>query len=200
MKRENLGTGSVKRERRMFNPEIHHRKSIRMRDFDYAANGAYFVTICTQERECLFGEIRDREMLLNYTGTVVDSWWQDVSRYFMNVALDEYMIMPNHFHGIVVINDVGAGSPRPEVHNVKTNRGAETPPLRKSNLGQIVGYFKYQTAKQINRMRDNPCVPVWQRNYFERIIRDEAEIAAIREYISSNPARWAEDKENPDFM
>lgn len=178
-----------------YNPEIHHRKSCRLRGYDYAANGAYFVTLCTHGRECLFGEIGDGGMVLNDAGLMVAGWWANVVVHFPNVVLDEYIIMPNHFHGIVLLNPVGAGSPRPMLTN--TNQGGETPPLRMPTLGQVVGYFKYQATKQINIMRDNPGVPVWQRNYHERIIRSEAELHAIREYIQNNPANWAEDKEYP---
>jgi len=179
----------------MYNPDIHQRRSIRLRDFDYSADGAYFVTICTQGRECLFGEIVDGAMVLNDPGIMVEKWWQDVFGHFPNVVLDEYTIMPNHFHGIVLLKHVGAGFPRPM--STPENQGGETPPLRTPTLGQVVGYLKYQTTKQINQMRDNPGVPVWQRNYYERIIRDEEELTAIREYIADNPAKWAEDKENP---
>jgi REP element-mobilizing transposase RayT len=183
----------------MYNPEIHQRHSIRLREFDYSGTGAYFLTICTQGRECLFGEIQDGEMFPHGAGRVVESWWQNVSGHFTNVVVDEYMIMPNHFHGIVFF--VGAGFPRPFTDLMTPrNQGGETPPLRSPTLGQVVGYFKYQTMKQINQMRDNPGVPVWQRNYYERIIRDEAELTAIRDYVLANPANWGEDKEKPDFI
>ncbi|ABQ26894.1 transposase [Geotalea uraniireducens] len=229
-----------------YNPDIHHRRSIRLREYDYSSNGAYFVTICAQGRECLFGDILDGEMRLNDAGRMVAEWWVKLPGKFPNVALDEYFVMPNHFQGIICIvgagfprpvfanDDVGAGSSRPVFANddvgagfprplspenqnlggettenlggrtpenlggrTPENQGGRTPPLRKPTLGQIVGFFKYQTTKQINFMRDNPGVPVWQRNYFERVIRDEAELAGIREYIHFNPSKWTEDDEYP---
>lgn len=183
-----------------YNPDIHHRRSIRLREYYYSATGAYFVTICVQGRECLLGEITDYEMRLNDSGRMVEAVWKGLPERFTQVELDEYMIMPNHFHGIIVITDdadlVGAGSPRPKSTGIQ-EQGGETPPLRAPSLGQIVGYFKYQSTKQVNMMRDNPGVPVWQRNYYERVIRNEVELNAARKYIVENPMKWAEDKENP---
>ncbi|ABQ25033.1 transposase [Geotalea uraniireducens] len=197
------------------NPDIHHRQSIRLAGYDYAAPGAYFVTVCALNREFLFGHILAGDMVLNDAGRMVEKWWQGVPEHFPNVLLDAFVIMPNHFHGIVQIENVGAGSPCVIVNmeNVgagsprpilgpggeppdRQPQGGVTPPLR-ATLGQIVGYFKYQTTKQINQLRDNPGVPVWQRNYYERVIRDDEELATIREYIRFNPVKWAEDAENP---
>jgi REP element-mobilizing transposase RayT len=201
-----------------YNPDIHHRRSIRLRGYDYSSIGAYFVTICTVGRECLFGEICTGGMILNDTGRLVQEWWQGVPDHFANVILDEYVIMPNHFHGIVVITDVGAGSPRPVANDgeakpvgagsprpilspvnqggeTPVNQGGGTPPL--PTLAQIVGYFKYQTTKQINVMRNNSDCPVWQRNYYERVIRNERELDAARKYIRENLIKWDLDHENP---
>lgn len=137
-----------------YNPDIHHRRSIRLREYDYSSNGAYFVTICAQGRACLFGDILDGEMRLNDAGRMVAEWWVKLPGKFPNVALDEYVVMPNHFHGIICIvgagssprpvfanDDVGAGFPRPllllpENQNPggetpeNQNPGGETPPLR----------------------------------------------------------------------
>jgi REP element-mobilizing transposase RayT len=161
-----------------------------------------------QGRECLFGQISDGVMELNDAGIVVQKIWVGLPERFPKVTLDEFVIMPNHFHGIIWIHNVGAGSPRPDSvspdnqiqgEEILINQGGETPPLRGPTLGQIMGYFKYQTTKQINVIRDNPGVAVWQRNYFERIIRTDAEMSAIRDYIRHNPSQWADDEENPDF-
>ena len=191
----------------VFNPEVHHRRSIRLRDYDYARDGAYFVTICTWQRECLFGEVVYGEMRLNDAGRIVDDWWQRVVIHFSGVAIDQCVIMPNHFHGIVTT--VGAGFPRPcppvpptnrdgmANRGGPTNQGGETPPLRRVALGQIVGYFKYQSTKRINQIRNNPGAPVWQRNYHERVIRDQRELDGIRRYIAENPVKWAEDENHP---
>ena len=181
------------RETMKFNPDIHHRRSIRLHGYDYADSGAYFVTVCVQGRECLFGEV----MELNGAGRMVEDWWAKLPERFPSVVLDQFVVMPNHFHGIVVIaGSVGAGSPRPISPDIQ-DQGGETPPLRKPTLGQIVGYFKYQTTKQFNAMRDDPGVPLWQRNYYERVIRHDDELGRARRYIAENPLKWGEDRENP---
>jgi REP element-mobilizing transposase RayT len=176
-----------------------------LRDYDYSHAGAYFVTICAWQRECLFGEVVDGGIRLSAFGEIVQEEWQRISAHFSGVDVDQCVIMPNHFHGIVSI--VGAGSPRPglarnvvknQINNCgEENQGGETPPLRVATLGQIVGYFKYQSTKHINQLRNNPCAPVWQRNYYERVIRDEVELHSIRQYIIDNPIKWPEDENHP---
>ena len=182
-----------------YNPEVHRRQSIRLRDYDYSRAGAYFVTLCAWQRECLFGEVVDGAMRLNDAGCIIDEAWQRISTHFSGVDIDQCVIMPNHFHGIV--STVGAGSPRPDlsrnVNKIPETQGGETPPLRGVTLGQVVGYFKYQSTKSINQQRNTPGVPVWQRNYYERVIRDDAELHAIRQYICDNPLKWAEDENHP---
>jgi REP element-mobilizing transposase RayT len=199
----------------MYNPETHHRRSIRLREYDYAGAGAYFVTMCAFQRECLFGEVVNGTMRLNEIGNVVGEWWEQVTSHFAGVSLDQYVIMPNHFHGIVVT--VGAGFPRPFTTDIGGNVGAgfprpdagaiageapekmrgETPPLQCPTLGQIIGYFKYQSTKRINEMRDNAGCPVWQRNYYEHIIRNEDDLTNVRRYIAENPLKWDLDENNP---
>jgi len=129
---------------------------------------------------------------------------------YPDIETDEFVVMPNHFHGIIVIRhddcrgEVAspiAVSPIPKTkQRGDIPEGGETPPLRRRTLGQIVGYFKYQSAKQINHIRNTPGVPVWQRNYYEHIIRSEEEMDRIRTYIIENPAKWAEDEDNPANM
>lgn len=184
------GVGAGGTDRMKYNPEIHHRRSIRLRDYDYAVAGAYFVTVCVPGRESLFGEVVDGMMHSNEAGRMIKGGWYEVRERFPNVAIDEFVVMPNHFHGIVIITDnVGAGFPRPDSDCLETStQGGGTPPLRRATLGQIMGYFKYQTTKQINILRDNPGVPIWQRNYYERIIRDDAELQRTREYNCGKPA------------
>ncbi len=184
-----------------YDKEIHHRRSIRLKDYDYSQAGAYFVTICTKDRECLFGNIVDREMRLNEYGIVVQKFWNAILNHFQNIELDEFIIMPNHVHGIVAIlnNDCRGEVSSPSLKlNNPILKGGETPPLQKRTLGQIVAYFKYQSAKQITISRNNIGTPVWQRNYYEHIIRNENELNSIREYIRYNPLKWDEDEENPN--
>jgi REP element-mobilizing transposase RayT len=194
-----------------FNPEIHHRRSIRLKEYDYSRAGAYFVTVCAWQRECLFGEIKNGDMFLNEYGRIVHEHWNAITGYFDNVETDEFIVMPNHTHGIVILNNTRRGGVSPPVPSpvplvlpvpnktidIKTKEGGETPPLRRHTLGQVMAYFKYQSAKAINQVRTTPGVPVWQRNYYKHILRDERELHAVREYIRYNPLKWDEDEENP---
>ena len=180
-----------------FDPFKQHRRSIRLRGYDYSQAGAYFVTICVQHRECLFGDVIASEMHLNSFGEVMLKWWNELPRYYPPVELDEYVMMPNHMHGIIVITDVGAGSPRPAISfNGETGRG-DPAPTEKRTLGQLVGYFKFQATKEINQLRDTPYAKVLQRDYYEHIIRNDREWDAIAKYIRDNPANWNADPDNP---
>ena len=160
------------------------------------------MTICTFERECLLGDVVNGEMRLNGMGSIVDESWRQVVNHFSGVDIDQFVIMPNHFHGI--ITTVGAGFPRPDLGDSEKQggetQGGVTPPLRRATLGQIVGYFKYQSTKRINQLRDNPGTSVWQRNYYERIIRNDQELQTIQQYIVDNPATWQEDENHPTHL
>jgi len=168
-----------------YNPNIHHRRSIRLKDYDYSQPGAYFVTITTYRRIFLFGEIKDQTMLLTLYGKTVQSCWEQIPDYYSDVLLDSFIVMPNHVHGIIIINNsVGAG--------------LKPAPTKRHAFSEIVRAFKTFSARRINKIRESPGVPVWQRNYYEHIIRDEKELSTIREYIESNTLGWELDKENPE--
>lgn len=167
----------------MYHPNIHHRQSIRLKDYDYSEAGAYFVTVCAWKKEYLFGEIKNGEMMLNECGETVAKWWEAIPDHFHHVELDEFVIMPNHVHGIIVLN-VGA---------IETRKHR-----RQMLLPKIIGRLKMNSAKHINIIRTTPGVPVWQRNYYEHVIRDEPELHTIREYIRQNPLKWDIDEENPE--
>lgn len=195
-----------------FNPDIHHRQSIRLRDYDYSQAGAYFVTVCSYERECLFGWVAESEMVLNGFGEIVWAEWLRSAEIRKEIVLDEFVVMPNHIHGIIIRNDtVGAtrwvaqnsdgggdvaADQQRAINQRATQRVAPTGPVTGS-VGAIIGQFKSAVTKRINALRDNPGCPVWQRNYHERIIRNEREMVGIREYISNNPLQWGLDRENP---
>jgi REP element-mobilizing transposase RayT len=181
-----------------FNPNLHHRHSNRLRGYDYSKEGAYFITICTQNQECLFGEILDGRMVLNDAGKMIQSVWDELPQHYPGVDIDAFVIMPNHVHGILVFeNRVGAGSPCPKDRiNCDTGKGAGTAPLRKT-LGSVVAYFKYKSTKSINKFQDTSGCRLWQRNYYEHIIRNEDDLNRIREYIIYNPVQWITDPENP---
>ncbi len=193
-----------------YNPDIHHRRSIRLHEYDYSAAGAYFVTLCAFQRECLFGEIVDGEIVLNEMGRTVAAEWEKTPTMRPNVSLDVFAIMPNHIHGILFVRDdiVGAhcmhpddvhmGADRAHVGAVETRAHISAPLRRQSgSIGSILAGFKSATTKRINQYRNNPGCPVWQRNYYERVIRNDRELARAREYIVDNPMKWALDKENP---
>jgi REP element-mobilizing transposase RayT len=194
-----------------YNPDIHHRRSIRLKGYDYSQEGLYFITICTQNRECLFGKIvgfarpdnnnARPEMELNEYGKIVKTEWLNLKIKYPNIDLYEYIVMPNHFHGILqivtpfVVTPVGAGFTRPDntagnVSNMTAgDKGAGEPRPYVPTLGNIIAYFKYQTTKQINLPHK-----LWQRNYFENIIRNDNSYQTISEYIINNPANWKSDK------
>ncbi len=165
---------------------------MRLKGHDYSQAGAYFVTLCTQSRECLFGEIVDMEMRLNELGRIVSECWDDMPKHFPNVELDEFVMMPNHMHGIILITvDVGAKHLQIAA-NASPLHGTQS-----GSLGAIIQNFKSVSTRKINQLREPRGVTIWQRNYFEHIIRNDKELNSIRDYIAANPARWEEDKENP---
>lgn len=180
-----------------YDPDIHGRRSIRLREYDYSSASAYFVTICVHGRECLFGDIMDGVMQLNDAGEMVERVWLGLSARFPQVALDEFVVMPNHFHGIVVIKNVfdtvGAPLAAPGFVSDQRSGAASSAPT----LGAIVRGFKSLSAIDANRLLNRQGRPLWQRNYYERVIRNETELSAIREYIQFNSTNWAGDEEHP---
>ena len=172
-------------------PDIHRRRSLRLRGYDYTQDGAYFITICAHGKQSLFGEIVDGEMRLNEYGRVVLKEWLKTPVIRKEIRLDEYVVMPNHFHGIVFIqtDDVsrtGVWPYAPTPHGTLP-----------SSIAAFVQGLKSTITRQINELRMTPGTPVWQRNYYEHVIRGEDDLNSIREYIQYNPLKWAEDGENP---
>jgi len=165
------------------------RRSLRLREYDYNQPGAYFITICTQSRQCLLGEIIDGQMKINEIGVLVQTTWQQIAKRYPETELDAFVIMPNHIHGIIVIN---AG----KIHESPLPK-SEIMRRRNMLLPKIIGFFKMNSAKKINILQATPATQVWQRNYYEHIIRDERDLNQIREYIENNPAKWLEDENHP---
>jgi putative transposase len=165
----------------------HHRRSIRLPDYDYSQPGAYFITIVTRGRECLFGEIKEGEMQLRNAGQIVWDVWNSLPARYPQIGLSTAQVMPNHFHGIINIHP----TPVP----VRAIHESPLQERRHMTLPLVVGYFKMNTAKRINKILGSEGVPVWQRNYYEHIIRNEAEYNRIHVYIESNPANWVMDDE-----
>jgi REP element-mobilizing transposase RayT len=204
-----------------FDPKIHHRRSIRLKGYDYRQAGGYFVTLVTQGREMLFGEVVNGEMELNPAGEMIVRWWLELPNKFPNVNVDIFMPMPNHFHGNIFILDGGYADPpvRADLRVGPANYadtpasaeifpvnggGYADPPLQRFNarLSQMIQWFKTMTTNEyIRGVKQLGWKPfngrVWQRNYYEHIIRNETELDRITRYIESNPARWTNDNENP---
>ncbi len=182
--------------KRRHDPERHHRRSMRLRGYDYSRAGVYFVTICTYQRECLLGEVVDGRMRLNACGQLVAQAWSWLSQRYRYVELDAWVVMPNHLHGILIITDVDAANCRGD------SRIAPTPdaPVRRKSLGRLIGAFKTVSSKHINALRDTCGAHVWQRGYYDRVVRNERELQAIRQYIRQNPAHWPDDPENPSQL
>ena len=185
------------------NPARHHRRSIRLRDYDYSQVGAYFVTVCTHNRTCLFGDVVDGEMVTNDAGRIVQAIWKALPLHYPGVALDEFVIMPKHVHGIIVL-DSGVGAqfiapPDADGSGGAINRALTTDALSASDrpptLGDIVRGFKARSTRLLRR--DRGYQRVWQRNYYEHVLRDKGSLSRVREYISNNPLHWAFDRENP---
>jgi putative transposase len=180
-------------------PGLPQRRPQRLKNYNYSRAGGYFITICTARRMCLFGDIRNEEIYLNKFGEIVQICWRDLRRHYSHITFDAFVIMPNHVHGIIMVDELAGSGSRIFSAAVHENAGGETPPLRKpATLSQIIGYFKYQSSKQINGLRNMPRIPVWQRSFYDHVIRDEASLNRIREYIATNPLRWCLDRENPD--
>ena len=189
-----------------FDPDIHFRRSIRLQNYDYSTAGAYFITICTFERECLLGDVVAGEMRLNAAGQCVAMILDSLPERYPDVEVDAFVIMPNHIHGIITITGdvpVGAIHESPDLNLPQRERAIRESPLpdrRAMTLSKVIGYLKMNTAKRINQLRNNPGVPVWQRNYYERVIRNELELESIQQYIVDNPAKWQEDENHPAHL
>jgi len=194
-----------------YNQHVHHRRSIRLPSYDYAQRGAYFVTICTYEKECLFDDAHMRG--------VIERSWTIIVNPEARIDDGDLVVMPNHVHGVVWIHEdalVGARhhtaglertkyplavpglSPQPRFGASPLHPGVRSPfALCTGSLGAIVGSFKSSAARRINNIRRTPGAPVWQRSYHDHIIRNEEDLRRVREYIRDNPRKWVEDPENP---
>ena len=168
------------------------RRSIRLRDYDYSTPGAYFITACTHNRLPLFGRVVNDKMAANRLGAVVEDCWRRLPDHYENVVLDAFVLMPNHVHGVIIIGDgttdVGAGL-QPVLPAAVGSRRHGVP--------EIVRAFKTFSARKINEMRGSTGTLVWQRGFYDHVIRGERELDRVRTYIMDNPRRWAEDADNP---
>jgi REP element-mobilizing transposase RayT len=158
------------------------RRSTRLRGFDYGRAGAYFVTVCTHERACILGEVKGDAVEPSWMGEIVQRCWDEIPAHYPTVEADAVIVMPNHLHGLLFFSaPVGA-----------THASPGSP-----KLGSVVGSFKAAASAQINRQRETPGAPIWQRGFHEHVVRGDDDLSRIRRYIADNPAAWALDRENP---
>ena len=159
----------------------------RLKGYDYKLPGGYFVTLCTHHRQNLFGQVVVGEMCLNQLGKIVEAAWLEIPEHAPGVLVDEYMVMPDHFHGIIFLTPEKSveerhASPPTTLHASPQNNAS-------GSLPTIIGSFKSAVTKQINRLRKTPGASLWQRSFYDRIIRDEKELDTFRAYIRANPLR-----------
>ena len=203
-------------------PNRHHRRSIRLKGYDYSQPGTYFVTICVDRRQCLFGDVVDGQMILNQYGMVVADTYQWLCDRYPYLYTDEWIVMPNHFHAIMIIADKsrtdtdilrtdtdkprtdtdkprrGVSRNAPTINEQQTANNSSNPITKRKPLGRLIGAFKTVSTKKINILRDAPGTKLWQRNYYEHIIRNQDAMDKIRHYIVNNPISWSIDQLHPD--
>lgn len=170
----------------------YNRKSIRLKKYDYSQTGEYFITICIQNRECLLGKIENHKLILNDAGTMVCNILNDIPKYYTGINIGKFIVMPNHIHAIIIITE-----------KIKSGRTQGSAPTNKLKLSDVVQYSKSLTTKKyIENIKQNNWKSfdkkLWQRNFYEHVVRDEKDLNKIREYIINNYLKWDEDKENPN--
>ncbi|BAY35060.1 hypothetical protein NIES2107_69710 (plasmid) [Nostoc carneum NIES-2107] len=181
-----------------YDPQKHHRRSIRLKGYNYTQPGAYFITICTKARQCLFGNVVNGEMQLNSLGHIVFNCWQTIPEHFHHIELDAFVVMPNHLHGILIITENPVGARQCLALNQHLDHNTEKfgHPVRGS-ISTVIGSYKSVVSKSINIIWKTQGQSIWQRNFYEHIGREEKSVDNIREYIANNPQRWDKDPENP---
>jgi len=192
-------------------------ETTRLKGWDYSSNGYYFVTICTHNRDHLFGEIENGEMMLNEYGKIVEECWFDLPNHYDNLRLDTFVIMPNHIHGIMIIDNntdtvivetgfkpVSTTTPqttpvpfaRIQPIEMETGFKPVSTTTKRHGLFEFVRALKTFSARQINKNRNSIGESVWQSRFYDRIIRNETELSNIRHYVVHNPLKWENDKLN----
>jgi putative transposase len=167
-----------------YNPQIHHRRSIRLKGHNYAAPGYYFVTLCVEQRSHLFGKVVSGKMVLSPLGEIVRQEWKKSAEIRSEIEFDEWVIMPNHFHALIQILPSNQDAPAP-------SRPFQ---MRARSLSSLMAGFKAASTREINKFRHQEGARVWQRNYYESIVRDADGVVRVRNYIRNNPRNWQMDK------
>jgi putative transposase len=184
------------------------RKPMRLPHYDYSQNGAYFITLCTHNRDCMFGNVVDGGMVLNKAGQIVESEWQQLPTHYPNVTLDACVVMPNHVHMVIILMNAGkmdsgvmtAGVMNHAPTNNVSNVGAQFIAPATTTVGNIIRAFKARCTYLINQHQQTQGLSVWQRGYYDHIVRNDADLTRIRDYIANNPAQWELDENNPNLF
>lgn len=182
-----------------YDPTIHHRRSIRIPDYDYSQPGKYYITLITKYRECTFGKVSNGNLQLNKAGQIVSSIWESLPKRYPQLILGESVVMPNHFHCVLIIQPHQSEDPvKTTCKNIYSMAGFQHPvkdqdDRRRMTIPLVVGYLKMNSASKINILSGCSGSSVWYRDYYEHIIRDEEEDKHIIQYIRQNPVHWEED-------
>ena len=189
-----------------YDPKSHHRRSIRLRKYDYSWPGAYYVTVCAFNKDCIFGQVVGQQMHENVCGHVVREQWFESAKKRKEIELDAFIVMPNHMHGVLwilgprgehVLMKSGFVLPRERMPKARPRSKGVIPAMRPRSLASWAAGFKSAITSRVRKVWNRPQDAVWQEDYFERIVRDEEELNRIREYILTNPLRWGSDRYNP---
>ena len=175
-----------------YNPKIHHRESMRLKDYDYAQDGYYFVTICAENKIEYFGKIIDGKIVLNEIGKIVNQCWLEIPKHFPDVLLDEHIIMPNHIHGVIAIENNNCVVGNENFRSLRGWHGAKS-----RSLSSIIRGFKIGVTKWCCQ---NNYDFVWQKSFYDHVIRNEKSLDKIRKYIVENPLKWELDRNNPENL
>ncbi len=169
------------------------RKRTRLKEYDYSSPNYYFVTICSKNKADIFGKVANEKVYLSESGEIVKKCWMNLALDFKNLQIDEFIVMPNHFHAIVIVDGpVVAGSPLQD-ERVGSRLPRPYNEAKKYSLSQVIAYFKYQSTKLINEAKQAAGTKIWQRSFYDRIIRNEKELYNIRNYIRYNVLKWSDD-------
>jgi REP-associated tyrosine transposase len=182
----------------MQDSQLPDRRSTRWRGYDYSSRGIYFVTICAFKRRAIFGSISSGALVPSLAGRIASEIWFDLPNHHVGLELDAFVVMPNHVHGILLLCSPKSAGAIQKAEGGDAVVGAGLRPARRgANLSEIIRAFKTFSALKINSVRGTKGQEVWQRSYFERVVRDGKEMEKVQRYIGENPMRWEFDRENP---
>ncbi len=180
----------------------HDRKPLRLKDYDYASNGAYFVTICAQDRRCIFGHIERGNLIRSEAGMMIERIWNEIPSHYQGIEIDAFQLMPNHIHGVFIVGAGPRACPELSDDSLQLGQPQGVAPTKQLSLPDIVHRFKSITTNRYIEGVKTSCWPpfnkrLWQRNYYEHVIRNDDDLNEIRQYIIDNPLKWELDSENP---